>query len=252
MKHISVTKKLWLGVASIVMGSVIIVGHAGYNSAAHQKSFNQQDSMLSQRLDQASQWAALSQVNIVRTQAAIASSESQEAAEFAAQIKTTHTTLQTLQQALKDSSTSSQDEAALQQLARLQQTMQAHAEHAQQLKANAKLDEAREVARNSYGPAAEAYTQALSQYTHQQAQHLAQMRADMGAARQGVVRAAAINMVFLLLELPWALISSSATYAAVCNRPTRLPNKLQKAICVPTNMQNAMMNLVNCCNHCSA
>lgn len=201
MKHISVTKKLWLGVASIVMGSVIIVGHAGYNSAAHQKSFNQQDSMLSQRLDQASQWAALSQVNIVRTQAAIASSDPQEAAEFAAQIKTTHTTLQTLQQALKDSSTSSQDEAALQQLARLQQTMQAHAEHAQQLKASAKVDEAREVARNSYGPAAEAYTQALSQYTHQQAQHLAQMRADMGAARQGVVRAAAINMVFLLLGI---------------------------------------------------
>lgn len=35
----------------------------------------------------------------------------------------------------------------------------------------------------------------------QQAEQLAQMRSDMGAARQGVVRAAAINMVFLLLGI---------------------------------------------------
>lgn len=81
MKHLSVTTKLWLGVGSIVLGAIVIVGHAGYNSASHQKQFNEQDRLLSQRLDQAAQWSALAQVNIVRTQAALSSSDAQEATE---------------------------------------------------------------------------------------------------------------------------------------------------------------------------
>lgn len=43
MKHLSVTTKLWLGVGSIVLSAIVIVGHAGYNSASHQKQFNEQD-----------------------------------------------------------------------------------------------------------------------------------------------------------------------------------------------------------------
>jgi methyl-accepting chemotaxis protein len=201
MKHISVTKKLWLGVASIVIGAVIIIGHAGYNSAAHQKKFNQQDSLLSQRLDQASQWGALSQVNIVRTQAALASSEPQDAAELATQITQTYQNIQALQQMLQASSASSQEQTDLQQLAQLRQAMQTQSTYAQAFKDGGQPNEAREAARSSFRAAADAYTQALNQYVHQQAQNLAQMRADMGAARQGVVRTAAINMVFLLLGI---------------------------------------------------
>ena len=201
MKHISVTKKLWLGVASIVIGAVIIIGHAGYNSAAHQKKFNQQDSLLSQRLDQASQWGALSQVNIVRTQAALASSDPQDGAELARQITQTDQNIQALQQMLQASSPSSQEQTDLQQLAQLRQAMQTQSTHAQSFKDRGQTDEAREAARSSFRAAADAYTQALNQYVHQQAQNLAQMRADMGAARQGVVRTAAINMVFLLLGI---------------------------------------------------
>ncbi len=55
--------------------------------------------------------------------------------------------------------------------------------------------------RQRYDQAAQAYIQALQQFVSQQAEQLAQMRSDMGAARQGVVRAAAINMVFLLLGI---------------------------------------------------
>lgn len=201
MKHISVTKKLWLGVASIVIGAVIIIGHAGYNSAAHQKKFNQQDSLLSQRLDQASQWGALSQVNIVRTQAALASSDPQDAAELSTQIAQTDQNIQALQQMLQASSASSQEQTDLQQLAQLRQAMQTQSTHAQSFKDRGQTDEAREAARSSFRAAADAYTQALNQYVHQQAQNLAQMRAEMGAARQGVVRTAAINMVFLLLGI---------------------------------------------------
>ena len=201
MKHISVTKKLWLGVASIVIGAVIIIGHAGYNSATHQKKFNQQDSMLSQRLDQASQWGALSQVNIVRTQAALATSDPQDGAELARQITQTDQNIQALQQMLQASSASSQEQTDLQQLAQLRQAMQTQSTHAQSFKDRGQTDEAREAARSSFRAAADAYTQALNQYVHQQAQNLAQMRADMGAARQGVVRTAAINMVFLLLGI---------------------------------------------------
>ena len=199
MKHIGVTQKLWLGVASIVLGAILIVGHAGYNSAAHQRRFNQQDSLLSQRLDQASQWSALSQVNIVRTQAALLSSEAQDAADLGAHIAATHQAIDGLQQALQASSLDRQDQAALQQLAQLRQALQAAGDQARQLQASGQLEAARQATRSSYRQAADAYAQALAAYVHQQAQRLAEMRADMGAARQGVVKAAALNMAFLLL-----------------------------------------------------
>ena len=202
MKHLSVTTKLWLGVGSIVLGAIVIVGHAGYNSASHQKQFNEQDRLLSQRLDQAAQWSALAQVNIVRTQAALSSSDAQEAAELATQISATQQVIATLQQALQASSTGSQDQAALQQLAQLRQTMLSLTEQAQRSKTNPGAAPAElQTARSSLRQAAQAYASALQQYVQQQTQQLAQMRADMGAARQGVVRAAAIHMVFLLLGI---------------------------------------------------
>ena len=201
MKHMSVTKKLWLGVVSIVLGAIFIVGHAGYNSASHQQKFNAQDSLLSQRLEQASQWSALSQVNIVRTQAALISQDAQDAAHFSAQLSKDQATETQLQQALLASSTSTQDQAALRQLQQLQQTMRTEGDKALQSKARGELEAARLAARGSFAQAADAYAQALSSYVHTQAQNLAHMRADMGAARQGVVRAAAINMVFLLLGI---------------------------------------------------
>ena len=202
MKHISVTKKLWLGVGSIVLGSIVIVGHAGYNSASHQKKFNEQDTLLSQRLDHAAQWSALAQVNIVRTQAALSSSDAQEAAELSTQISATQQAIATLQQALQASSTGSQDQTALQQLAQLRQTMLTLTERAQRSKTTPDAAPAElQTARSSLRQAADAYASALQHYVQQQTQNLAQMRADMGAARQGVVRAAAINMVFLLLGI---------------------------------------------------
>ena len=211
MKHLRVTTKLWLGVATIVLGAVFIVGHAGYNSASHQKKFNEQDSLLSQRLDQAAQWSALTQTNIVRTQAMLASSDPQELAEFAAQAAASAQTIDTLQRALQASSPSSSDQAALQQLVVLQQAMQNLRSQALQLQNAGQTAAARAMGRNQLRTAAEAYAKALNDYVHQQAQHLAQMRSDMGAARQGVVRAAALNMLVLMLGIAcgaWLLIGS--------------------------------------------
>ena len=37
MPHLSVTQKLWLGVATMVVGSIVIAGMAGVQSAQHQK-----------------------------------------------------------------------------------------------------------------------------------------------------------------------------------------------------------------------
>ena len=182
MKHISVTKKLRLSVVCIVLGAIIIVGHAGYNSASHQQKFNQQDSLLSQRLDQAAQWSALAQVNTVRTQAALASGSAEDARRFEAQMAQTQSTLQTLIQQLTTTSLDAEQQATLQLKA------QGHSLQLQDL-------------RQRYDQAAQAYIQALQQFVSQQAEQLAQMRSDMGAARQGVVRAAAINMVFLLLGI---------------------------------------------------
>ncbi|WP_302554193.1 methyl-accepting chemotaxis protein [Comamonas kerstersii] len=200
MKHISVTKKLWLSVVCIVLGAIIIVGHAGYNSASHQQKFNQQDSLLSQRLDQAAQWSALAQVNTVRTQAALASGSAEDARRFEAQMAQTQSTLQTLIQQLTTTSLDAEQQATVQLLAQQRQQLQSLGAQALQLKAQGHSLQLQDL-RQRYDQAAQAYIQALQQFVSQQAEQLAQMRSDMGAARQGVVRAAAINMVFLLLGI---------------------------------------------------
>ncbi|WP_302410048.1 MCP four helix bundle domain-containing protein [Comamonas kerstersii] len=205
MKHISVTKKLWLSVVCIVLGAIIIVGHAGYNSASHQQKFNQQDSLLSQRLDQAAQWSALAQVNTVRTQAALASGSAEDARRFEAQMAQTQSTLQTLIQQLTTTSLDAEQLATVEQLAQQRQQLQSLGAQALQLKAQGHSLQLQNL-RQRYDQAAQAYIQALQQFVSQQAEQLAQMRSDMGAARQGVVRAAAINMVFLLLGIAVAPI----------------------------------------------
>ncbi|MBF6631426.1 MAG: HAMP domain-containing protein [Comamonas sp.] len=200
MKHIGVTRKLWLGVASIVLGAIVIVGLAGYNSAAHQKKFNQQDTLLSQRLDHASAWSALSQVNAVRTLAALGSANLQDTASLTAQIQGTRQQITEWQQALQTSSSDAHDQRQLQALQQLRQAMLTQQNQALERKASDPTNtQSVESTYAAYQQAAQAYEKALLSYQQTQARKLAQMRADMGAARQGVVRAAAINMVFLLL-----------------------------------------------------
>ena len=221
MKHIRVTTKLWLGVAGIVLGAIFIVGHAGYNSASHQKKFNQQDRMLSLRLDQASQWSALTQTNIARTQAMLVSNDPQERAEFATEVASAELAIKELQRNLNTDHSSSSDRSALQQLSALQKTMETERSQALEQQSNGNTDAARQIARNQLRTAANAYIQALNNYVHEQAQNLAQMRSDMGAARQGVVRAAALNMAVLMIGIAlgaWLLIGSIRKALAEANQ----------------------------------
>jgi methyl-accepting chemotaxis protein len=200
MKHMGVTHKLWLGVGAIVAGSVVIVGLAGYNSAQHQKKHGEQDQLLSQRLEQATRWQALAQVNAVRTQALVRSRDAQDQAELQAQLNATSQQIVQLQQALASSARDAADRSQMQQLQQQQQAMQAQRERL--------VQQARELAAQGqvansadFQQTMQAYLAALQTFVQHQADGLAAMRAEMGAARQGVVRAAALNMVVLLLGI---------------------------------------------------
>jgi len=187
----SVTQKLWLGVAAIVAGAIVITSLAGWNSAQHQKSFNAREQVLSTRLAQAVQWQALAQVNVVRTQAQALGQESGQATRFAEQIGATSTQIDALAQALAASAQTPEDHAQLREALQLRQ-------QAQDDRAAATGSAALEQA---YLPKAQAYLQALQALVQHCTQSLDAMRSEMGAARQGVVRAAAINMLGLLAAI---------------------------------------------------
>ncbi len=187
MRNISVTQKLWLGVLCIVLGSVVITGLAGTQSAKHQKSFNAREGALSQQLAQAVQWQALAQVNRVRTQAQVLAQSAGQDSSFAQQIQETSARIDTLAQALQGAAQSNQDQQQLQAALQLRQQAQAQ-RHAPD---SAALE-------RSYTPAAQAYLQALDALVAHRTQVLEAMREEMGAARQGVVRSAAMNMFGLL------------------------------------------------------
>ena len=199
MKHIGVTHKLWLGVGSIVVGSVIIVGVAGYNSAQHQKKHGEQDRLLSQRLEQATQWHALTQVNAVRTLAQVFSRDAQDAELFSTQIAGTDQQITTLQQSLEGTARDAADRSQMQSVVALRQAMQTQRDLMLQKKAAGQEDESRALARAGYRQSVDAYLGGLLAFVQHQSQGLEAMRAEMGAARQGVVRSSAVNMVILLL-----------------------------------------------------
>ena len=199
LRHVSVTQKLWLGVGAIVLGAVVIVALAGLNSARHQKAHSERDRQLSLRLEQAAQWSALTQVNVVRTMAQVLGSDAQDERDFAAQYQQTAAQVDTLAQALQGGAEAGGDGALLAQLQRQRQDLQALREQALRLKADGRPEQARALARGQYRQAAAAYLQGLQALEQQLAQGLERMRAEMGAARQGVVRGAALNMALLLL-----------------------------------------------------
>ncbi|MBV7418209.1 MULTISPECIES: methyl-accepting chemotaxis protein [Comamonas] len=199
MKHIGVTHKLWLGVGSIVVGAVIIVGMAGYNSAQHQKKHGEQDRLLSLRLEQATQWHALTQVNAVRTLAQVFSRDAQDAEQFSAQMAATSQQISTLQQALEASARDADDRGQMQNVVALRQAMQIQRDQMLQKKAAGQEEESRALARTGYRQSVDAYLAGLLRFVQHQSQGLEAMRAEMGAARQGVVRSSALNMVVLLL-----------------------------------------------------
>ena len=199
LRHVSVTQKLWLGVGAIVLGAVVIVALAGLNSARHQKAHSERDRQLSLRLEQAAQWSALTQVNVVRTMAQVLGSDTQDERDFAAQYQQTAAQVDTLAQALQGGAEAGSNGALLEQLQRQRQDLQALREQALRLKADGRPEQARVLARGQYREAAAAYLQGLQALEQQLAQGLERMRAEMGAARQGVVRGAALNMALLLL-----------------------------------------------------
>ena len=201
MRQIGVTHKLWLGVGAIVVGAVVIVGLAGYNSAQHQKKHGEQDRLLSQRLEQTTQWLALGQVNAVRTQAQVFSRDAEDAAQFAAQVAATQQQITTLQQALEASARDAADRSQLHNVLALAQAMDAQRAQMLQQKTAGQEEESRTLARTGYRQAVEAYLGALQALVQHQSQGLEAMRADMGAARQGVVRSAALNMAVLMLGI---------------------------------------------------
>ncbi|AVP57479.1 methyl-accepting chemotaxis protein [Pulveribacter suum] len=210
MKHISVTQKLWLGVGGIVLGAVVIVALAGLNSARHQKTHEERDRLLSQRLEQATRWSALSQVNAVRTEALVLGEDAQDEAGFAEQIARTSGEIDTLAQSLRATAQDDEDRRRLQALEGLRQVMRAQRAQAVALKGQGQTNSARQLLRTQYRQAAASYLADLQALGRHQAEGLAQMRAQMGAARQGVVRGAALNMALLLLAVSvgaWLLIS---------------------------------------------
>ena len=146
MPHLSVTQKLWLGVATMVVGSIVIAGMAGVQSAQHQKSFTAHE---------------------------------QE--------------IEGLVQALQASAQTPQDKLQLQQVQQLrEQALQ------QRQKIFAADGDATSQIAQTYLPAAQAYLQGIEGLVQHTGQSLAALRSEMGAARQGVVRGAVINMLVLL------------------------------------------------------
>ena len=100
MKNISVTRKLWISVLCIVVGMLGVAGFAGSNAYRFQKLQEAQEATLSQRMADASHWAALTKTNAVRTLAVVLSSDPKVEQEFTSTIAATSAEISKVQKSL--------------------------------------------------------------------------------------------------------------------------------------------------------
>lgn len=175
-------------------------GHGGGAIGAAPKSFTAHEQVLAARLAQAVQWQSLAQVNMVRTQAQVLGQASEQGQPFAQRIATTGQEIEGLVQALQAGAQTPQDKLQLQQVQQLrEQALQ------QRQKIFAADGDATSQIAQTYLPAAQAYLQGIEGLVQHTGQSLAALRSEMGAARQGVVRGAVINILVCWPSLRWVL-----------------------------------------------
>ena len=201
MKALRLSHKLWLAVAAIVVALTAVVGASGYRSAKAQAQADAVTQETGLRVQLASRWMALTELNATRTLALVLSSEMAVEQAFQAEVAATSERITQMQKELEAMPLS---EAARQQMARVasaRTTMTQLRAQARQLRDASDYDAAANLALESLTPAVQSYLGTLRQVVQLFEQEARERHAEMAEVRMATVKLAGMAVAALLLAI---------------------------------------------------
>ena len=201
--NLRIAAKLWLAVGALILALLGLTTVSLYRTSVVQDEADQSLKAISARIDAATHWASLTEINATRTQALILSGDAVVEAAFKDPITATTAQISDVQKSIEAMDLGAQDKAQMQKIAGSRKAMIDLRTQARALKTGGKHEEALALINSQYNPAVSAYLGNLRDFVKMQRATLADAQQDIHQRRLVTLEIGcvviALIVVFLLL-----------------------------------------------------
>ncbi|WP_137916963.1 methyl-accepting chemotaxis protein [Hydrogenophaga sp. 2FB] len=163
-RNLSVGAKLWAGVIAIIVALFVVVGTAGSRSTALNEASEQALSRLAEKFTIAAEWAALTELSVTRTQAAVVSSDPAVAEMYKDLVPAGIAAISELQKKLQTMEMNDAEKAQLAKIADLRKVVLASHAKAIEMKKMGDMEGAANEIRTHFNPAVVPYVAGLRDF----------------------------------------------------------------------------------------
>jgi methyl-accepting chemotaxis protein len=197
-RNLSVGAKLWTGVIGIIVALFIVVGTAGSRSTQLNETSEKTLARLAEKTTLASDWAALTELAVTRTQASVVSSDPAVAEMYKELVPAAIATINELQKKLQATDLNDAEKAQLEKIAELRKhVLASHAKATEMKKAGDAAGAAEEI-RARFNPAVTPYVSGLREFTRMQSDIRVKAQQDFDQQRAASLRIATIQVALLV------------------------------------------------------
>ena len=207
MRNLSVSAKLWLAVAYMMVAMACVLTFASMRTSALRAEAAQRTDALDQRLALASDWRRLTDGNVVRNMALMLSDDAGLHKVFKAESARVIETINGLQQKIEALNLSATERAALDLVATERKRVLELRKAIMDVRASGDADKAAAMVDRDFLPQRDKYIQALNGFVSLQQQALIDLRDELAAASRRTVLYSGLGLVIVL-----TMIVLGATY----------------------------------------
>ncbi len=197
-KNLGIGGKLWLAVATLVVAMLSIVGLAAWRAGSQQALAEAELKVSDLKLKTAREWAALSEVAMVRSTASNLSADPVVAEAFAKPIADAIARITKLQKQVQELPLTDRDRAQLDKIAALRKDVVGLGERIKAMKADGQILESQTALKEKFLPATLVYMDALREFATLQEESGAEVRASIATGRRTTVLIAGVMVLAVL------------------------------------------------------
>ncbi|WP_332751485.1 methyl-accepting chemotaxis protein [Hydrogenophaga sp.] len=197
-RNLSVGARLWAGVIAIIVALFVVVGTAGSRSTQLNKTSEQTLAKLAEKTTIASEWAALTELAVTRTQAAVVSSDPAVAEMYKDLVPAAIANINELQKKLQTMELNDAEKAQLEKIAELRKSVLASHAKANEMKKAGDAAGAAEEIRARFNPAVTPYVGGLRDFTRMQSDIRAKAQQSFDEQRATSLTIATFQVVALI------------------------------------------------------
>ena len=200
-RNLSVGARLWAGVIAIIVALFVVVGTAGSRSTQLNKTSELALAKLAEKTTLASEWAALTELAVTRTQAAVVSSDPAVGEMYKDLVPAAIATINELQKKLQTMELNDAEKAQLEKIAELRKSVLASHAKANEMKKAGDTAGAAEEVRARFNPAVTPYVGGLREFTRMQSDIRAKAQQDFDEQRATSLKIATFQVLALIAAI---------------------------------------------------